>query len=252
MPLHDWTKVSANDYHHFHGRWIYSLTDALNGGRLPPDHYAMADHTVPPVVPDVLTLQTGSDRITANGTYDVSGGTVATVTASPPRVTFTATEQALKREVWKQRRILIYHAEDRQIVAVIEIVSPSNKAKKSELTTFVQKAVALLRQKINLLVIDPFPATTRDPNGIHALIWKALVKKPYIRPADKPIALSAYAAKTKAYTAYVEPVAVGDVLPEMPLFLDPERYVNVPLEPTYLSAWDGFPRQLRGRLEPCV
>jgi len=37
-------------------------------------------------------------------------------------------------------------------------------------------------------------------------------------------------------TAYIEPIAVGDPLLEMPLFLDPWSYVNVPLEPTYRAA----------------
>jgi hypothetical protein len=31
-------------------------------------------------------------------------------------------------------------------------------------------------------------------------------------------------------TAHIEPVAVGDVLIEMPLFLDTVSYVNVPLD----------------------
>jgi hypothetical protein len=41
--------------------------------------------------------------------------------------------------------------------------------------------------------------------------------------------------------ACVEPVAVGDVLPEMPLFLVPEQYVSAPLEPTYQQTWDDCP-----------
>ena len=50
-------------------------------------------------------------------------------------------------------------------------------------------------------------------------------------------------------TAYVEPIGVGDVLPDMPLFLEPEIYVPVPLEATYRTAWDVFPIALRGLLE---
>jgi hypothetical protein len=41
--------------------------------------------------------------------------------------------------------------------------------------------------------------------------------------------------------AYLEPLAVGDRLPEMPLFLTPEEYVPVPLEATYQSAWEALP-----------
>ena len=36
MPMHDWTRVDPNDYHHFHLAWIAALAHALNTGRLPP------------------------------------------------------------------------------------------------------------------------------------------------------------------------------------------------------------------------
>ena len=40
---------------------------------------------------------------------------------------------------------------------------------------------------------------------------------------------------------FLEPVAVGDSLPEMPLFLTPELYILLPLDATYRSAWEAFP-----------
>lgn len=41
--------------------------------------------------------------------------------------------------------------------------------------------------------------------------------------------------------AYVERLAIGAELPEMPLFLWPDAYVNIPLGPTYESAYRYFP-----------
>jgi hypothetical protein len=49
--------------------------------------------------------------------------------------------------------------------------------------------------------------------------------------------------------AFLEPVAVGQALIDMPLFLTAERYVNVPLEPTYLAAYRGMPEFWRDVLE---
>jgi hypothetical protein len=49
--------------------------------------------------------------------------------------------------------------------------------------------------------------------------------------------------------AYVEPVAVGDDLPDMPLFLEPGAHVPVPLEATYRSAFAAVPRRWRTVLE---
>jgi hypothetical protein len=46
----------------------------------------------------------------------------------------------------------------------------------------------------------------------------------------------------------VEFIAVGDALPEMPLFLKPEVYVPAPLEKTYQTTWSLFPGPLKGLL----
>jgi len=44
-------------------------------------------------------------------------------------------------------------------------------------------------------------------------------------------------------------VTVGAVLPEMPLFLRHDRYINVPLEATYQEAYRGMPAFWRNVLE---
>lgn len=49
--------------------------------------------------------------------------------------------------------------------------------------------------------------------------------------------------------AYVEPMAIGMSLPVMPLFLDSERYVNLPLEPAYSAAFSAIPKHYRQRLD---
>jgi hypothetical protein len=49
--------------------------------------------------------------------------------------------------------------------------------------------------------------------------------------------------------AFVEPVAVGDILPEMPLFLKAGGHVPVALESTYQSAWEAVPRRWRSVIE---
>jgi hypothetical protein len=68
-------------------------------------------------------------------------------------------------------------------------------------------------------------------------------------PKDKPLTLAAYSAGG-TITAYVEPVGVGDGLPDMPIFLTADRYVPCPLEATYQASWAEFPVALRAPLEP--
>jgi hypothetical protein len=136
-----------------------------------------------------------------------------------------------------------------RVIAVVEIVSPGNKGSRNEMRTFVEKTSDLIRQVVHLLVIDLFPTGPRDPQGIHKLIWDEFEEEDYEIPPDKPLTLVAYDAGTPR-VAYVESVAVGDALPEMPLFLKPGFYVPAPLEATYQAAWQVFPRALKGLLEP--
>jgi len=49
--------------------------------------------------------------------------------------------------------------------------------------------------------------------------------------------------------AYVEPISLGAVLPDMPLFLDEDWYVNVPLEATYMEAYTTVPRRWQTVIE---
>ena len=107
----------------------------------------------------------------------------------------------------------------------------------------------LLEHRIHLLVIDPFPPTKRDPSGIHAAIWEAVEDQSFEPPTDKPLTLASYECDLVT-RAYIEPFAVGDALPDMPLFLEPERYVAVPLEDTYAVSWRALPARWRRVLEP--
>jgi hypothetical protein len=128
---------------------------------------------------------------------------------------------------------------------MIEVVSPGNKDSKHAINAFVAKAVDFLRNGINLLAIDLFPPGPRDPNGVAQAIWDELVGEPLAAsPADKPFTVAAFDAG-EPLTAYVDRVAVGDPLPDAPLFLAPGWYVNVPLEQTYQASWDVTPRPIR-------
>ncbi len=97
-------------------------------------------------------------------------------------------------------------------------------------------------------MIDLQPPSKRDPQGIHGAIWSEISNVAYTGTADKPLTLAAYAAGPPI-KAYVNRVAVGDLLPDMPLFLTPEDYVAVPLEATYQDAWRGVPKRWRSVLE---
>ncbi len=70
----------------------------------------------------------------------------------------------------------------------------------------------------------------------------------YKAPSAKPLTLAAYEAEM-GVRAFVEPVAVGDALPEMPLFLKPGGHVTIAIESTYESAWEAVPLRWRKVVE---
>lgn len=241
MPIHDWTRVDAGLFHHFHQEWTITLCNALNAGGLPPEYFALVEQNIRGPIPDVLTLKL------ANGHPDspASSGGIA-VAVRPPRTRLTKRAEA-DSYVQKASRISVRHRHG-TVVAVVEIISPGNKGGKAEFRNLIQKSTDLIRGGVNLLVIDLFPPGKRDPHGIHKAIWDEFEEDDLALPADKPLTLASYDAGPD-YVAYVEFVGVGDELPDMPLFLKPTIYAPAPLEATYQTAWGLFPAAVKGLLE---
>ena len=67
MPIHDWTRMQAGDFHDFHQGWIIRLRDALNRGPLPPGYMAMAEQVTGGPIPDVVTRQSRRPSATEGG-----------------------------------------------------------------------------------------------------------------------------------------------------------------------------------------
>jgi hypothetical protein len=249
MPIHDWTKVTAGTFHDFHTAWIVECRRALNAGLLPEGYYALAEQVATQIIPDVLTLQDLSGPADDAGhpvSINDDDGGVALATA-PPAVAVRDTVSEAMLLAARRRRLVIRHTTGDRIVALLEIVSPGNKEKRGAVDQFIEKAVGALDEGLHLQVIDLFPPGPFDPGGIHGLLWSKLGGR-YEPPADKPLTLAAYVA-AGAVTCYVEPTSVGTVLIDMPLFLTPGWYVNVPLERTYQAAYEGVPKRWKRVIE---
>jgi hypothetical protein len=243
MPIHDWTRVDAGIFHDFHHGWIEEIKRSLNGGRLPDDYYALAEQFAAGFGPDVLTLQDVGARKDTPPT--LAGGRTALLAA--PKVQVTGeTDMAFYRR--KQNSIVVRHVSGDRIVAMVEVVSPGNKASRNPLRQFVDKAAQLLDRGIHLLILDLHPPGRRDPQGIHGVIWDAIAGADYSMPADKRLTLAAYESAL-SIKAYVVHVAVGDALPDMPIFLEPGQATDVPLETTYQAAYAAVPGRWRRVLE---
>lgn len=239
MPIHDWNKVPAGIFHAMYHRWISAISDFLNTGTLPTGYYALPEQQAGGLGPDVLTLQARGGGADVIGASDRVPSGTAILLRSPPQARFVA-EAEVEAYRRKKNSIVVRHVSGDRVVAVLEILSPGNKAGVYALRQFVENACNLLEQRIHLLIVDPFPPGPRDPNGLHAAIWEEFQGQTFALPKDKPLTVAAYECDL-ATRAYIEPVAVGDLLPVMPLFLAPGAHVPLPLEDTYQTAFSTLP-----------
>jgi hypothetical protein len=237
MPIHDWTRVDAGIFHDFHLAWIAEIRRALNRGLLPRGYYALAEQVTGIFGPDVRTLNLPvSGSLSAESPPSNCGIAVA---ETPPKVRFHARTE-LDIYASKARTLVIRHRSGHKVIAMVELVTPGNKNGQTELKAFVQKVDQALLAGIHLLIVDLFPPTARDPQGIHRAIWGEDREGDFALPDDKPLTCVSYVG-FPCVEVFLEPVAVGDELPDMPLFLTPAVYVSLPLEATYRAAWEAVP-----------
>jgi hypothetical protein len=242
MPVNDWTRVDAGTFHAFHTAWITHLSEAMNAGLLPSGYYALPEQHGGQLIADILTLQAPIGE--ASPPLAEEGGVA--VADAPPRVRRKLIPSPAARGT--RRTLTIRHVSGHRIIALVEVVSPANKDRAAHVEELVDKAESALRYGVHLLLADLFRPGTHDPQGMHGAVWERFDDEPYLVPPDEPLTLASYVAGPRP-VAYVEHLAVGSRLIDMPLFLNPDRYISVPLEATYQQAYQGMPAFWREVLE---
>jgi hypothetical protein len=237
MPVHEWTRVDAGIFHAFHHEWITEIGRALNRGLLPPDYYALPEQQAAGFGPDILTLHAPGSRSLEMEKSPNDGPTALQV--ATPRARFRA-ETATEFFRRKKSTIVVRHVSGDRMVAIVEILSPGTKSGQHAFKALLDKACEFLEYKIHLLIVDLFPPTKRDPHGFHSALWGEIADEEFIPPPDKPLTLAAYESGPTV-KAFIEPLAVGDPLPDMPLFLEPGAHILMPLEATYCAAFASVP-----------
>jgi len=150
----------------------------------------------------------------------------------------------------RRRSLAIRHVSGHRLVALVEIVSPATKDRARHVEVFTDKVLAALHAGVHVVLVDLLPPRRHDPDGFHGALLRQLEQSDgrYDLPCEKPLTVVSYAAGTQV-EIYVEHLAIGDSLPEAPLFLRPDRYVNLPLESTYRDSYRGLPAFWREVLE---
>lgn len=246
MPIHDWTKIFDGAFHDFHQSWVFSIKSSLNKGLLPPGYYASMEQVVSGPNADVVTLDRwqNSDRSTNLNREKEAGGIA--VADCPPNVKYQY-DADRRQYASKADQVAIRHVSDHRIIAVIEVISPGNKNNKRALDALRRKINLLLDEKVHLLLIDILPPGLVDPDGLPiALSITDPTEVPVVTEAEPYSLLSVHCSESgDVLRGYAEIVGRNQPLPEMPLFLSEDHYVNVPLEATYLRAWDELPEPWR-------
>ena len=151
----------------------------------------------------------------------------------------------------RRRTVTVRSATSDEVVALIEVISPDVKRNDDALAAVVGKVQHAIQSGIGVILLDLFPPGPRDPNGLHPLVWSSFQDTDFTLPPDKRLTQVAYAAG-RVKRAFIEPVAVGDAVPDLPLFLTPELHIVVPLSATYETAWNDMPRRWQDVLDPKV
>jgi hypothetical protein len=255
MNVHDWTRVEDNVFHDFHNRWITHLTDSLNSGVLPDGYFARSEQHYGLPIADLLALHEhgpNGGQGEPLSSAPRSGGLA--VVDAPPKVRVRKVLHPVRRT--RSKTVAVRRVNDGRIVAVIEVVSPGNKDGRVHTKGFVAKLAQTLHAGVHLMVLDLLPPNPASPDGLHMMLTNDFgipatgdEDEDGLQPDGYPIALLSYEADLPDIGAYLEYLRVGEPLPDMPLFLTPGHYINVPLGATYETTYRPLPRVTKTALE---
>src|SRR5262249_19552831 len=118
MGIHDWTRVPAGLFHHFHQDWTIEIARTLNRGRLPKGVEALVEQRAGPLESDVLAIERRQNppRWESNGGLATMPHPSTRIVRRSPTTNFAD----------RAKRVVVKHHLGR-IIAVIEILSPGNK-----------------------------------------------------------------------------------------------------------------------------
>lgn len=229
MPLRDHFHsplLDDSSWNELHGGWPMVIVQHLNSSL--PKHFVAK----PNVFPGQSEVDVGTfEKLHKSIEYDKPGG-VATAAWITKPVLRVETEPP----VFDEYEVRIYNTQrNRKLVAAIELVSPANKDRPSSRHTFVSKCSTLLRSGVAVSIVDlvterhfnlyselrqllghPDPSMDVDPPGIYAASCRWLLREP-----------------RSVLESFSEPLAVGQPLPEIPLWLGEELVVPLDLERSY-------------------
>jgi hypothetical protein len=241
MPIHDWASTPDAVCQDFQLGWAVELSRRLKRDVLPAPLYSLIE--TPDFRPAVGFVELSEpDGPMTRQTWE---DTLTSAVEEPPRATLRSCDDRRQYAC----RVLTVRDENRHPVAAVLWVTRQDVETPYRRDAIVNFAVGAITRRTHLMLIDVFHPVRRGGKRFHELVWERIEGDGAVLPSDKPLTVASYNAGDEL-TAYVEPLAVTDRLPDMPLFLAPDLYLQVPLEATYAAEWDATPQQLRNLVVP--
>jgi hypothetical protein len=217
MPLLDHFQPPLSErrhWHSFHNSWATYLSSQLNA-LLPAGYFAEAN------------VQFGVEIDVAAFEESAAGGRAAGWAPPPPATSLPFEMAGVVVEVG-----IFSRSGGPQLAGAVELVSPANKDRPLHREAFVSKCVAYLQAGVGLVLVDIVTERTADLH--RELLLRLGMGDPGPGPA---LSGSAYRPVerdgAKALDVWREPMAVGQPLPTLPLWLRGGLCLPVELEATY-------------------
>jgi hypothetical protein len=219
-----------------HSEWAGAIARQLNRKPLPKQYFAIPHiHFGGRVEIDAATVE--YDAVQASA--EEAGGT-ATAVWAPPRPTLETEVDFVDLDVIEMR---VYdEKEGLRLVAAVELVSPANKDREEHREAFVVKCAAYLQEGVSLIVVD---VVTERTANLHRQLVDLLKLSGASNGREFP---DLYAVAYRTFTTdrkgrlqgWEEPLAVGRILPTLPLWISPDVVVPVDLESSYRETCEGL------------
>lgn len=233
MPLRDHFRSPLDDVHSWdalHGGWPMMIVQKLIEVLPEPYFAAPGVHLGTLYEVDVGTYR---DPLPESNGPDSGEGGVAVATYAPPKPTLTLEPRLPNQDVYEVR---IYNSRrNRRLVAAIEIVSPSNKDRPETRGTFVSKVAALLKQDICVSIVD---VVSTSYFNLYAELMRFLESADPALGDEAPPMYAAtmrmrYEDRRRMMDNWYHPLALGQPLPTLPIWLKETWAIALDLESSY-------------------
>jgi hypothetical protein len=219
----------------FHGTWATWMTHQLNTRRLPARYRAEPlTQAGASVEADVSIFEEEAADLEDPG--NGNGGGVATAVWAPPQPPLVAAVEFGNLDIFEVR---VYDEENaRTLVAVVELISPSNKDRPAHREAFATKCAAYLQQRVSVIVVDLI--SERRANLHEQVAQRLNLPEAVANAVTSDLYAVAYrtagAGKRMRLEAWPAALVIGATLPTLPLWLAPALVVPLDLEGTYVAA----------------